>query len=196
MAREPETVVLNDRKPVSAAEYNRSYYERNKDKIAKRKASRYQNDPEYRERILARRAQQREEEKEARRKKERKPRAQRAPKRMRIPIGNTGQFVVVNMYSVGKLAFHVGVSTQTIHKWEKQGAIPPASFRSSGGHRLYTEKQVEIMTTVYRKHLNLSDGAWRITDEFVREMHERLGKLQYGVSPEETEDDTAGEDSP
>lgn len=45
------------------------------------------------------------------------------------------------MYSIGAFATLIGKSVQTLRLWEKDGILIPA-YRSSGGHRMYSEKQL------------------------------------------------------
>ena len=175
---------------VSATEYARGYYERNKLTIAARKKQRYENDPAYRQAILKRRKAQRGREKKERHKAMAKkvPRSQRPPKRMRIKLGDTDETAVTNMFSRGQLAYQLGLSTQTVNKWERIGVIPPAMYRSKGHHRLYTEAQVETMCGIYQRYRK-PDRPWRITDKFITAMHAALAGLNYGLYLEEDEDD-------
>ena len=69
---------------------------------------------------------------------------------------------------IGQLAQSVGVDTQTIRFYERQGLLPPPG-RQENGYRVYTEKHVERLAFIRRcRILDLSlaeihDGAIRTT---------------------------------
>lgn len=174
-----------------AANYNRSYYEKNKERLAKRKADRYKNDPEYRAKIIAARARQREREKVARKKRRDKrvevPFAERNGKRMRV-ADSVGEMVVVKMFRSSQFAFRVAVTVQTLRKWEKEGVLPKPTYRSQGNHRLYTQWQVLAVADVVDKWRSASD-IWRLTDEFVKDLHDEWNKYPLGVPVGEVDED-------
>jgi len=179
-------------KPLSPAAYNRKYYLANKAKLARRKAKRYADDPEYKAKILARRKQQREEEKAERKKKRERdgplpPKHARPPVKRRVLLSG-GDSIVTEIYSLGQAAYQVGVSTQTLRKWERIGVLPRADHYSPGGHRQYTKDQVFLIKAVYKKYKEKSDP-WRITPDFKAAMALHLGKLDNGVSTEDEDDE-------
>lgn len=45
------------------------------------------------------------------------------------------------MYSIGEFAKKVGVTIQTLRDWDKSGKLKP-EFRSKGGHRYYSDNQL------------------------------------------------------
>lgn len=55
-------------------------------------------------------------------------------------------------YSVGQVADLLGVSVRQLHHWDAFG-LAPASLRSSGGYRLYTETDIERLqqALIYRE---------------------------------------------
>ena len=103
---------------------------------------------------------------------------------MRIPLGDTGKTADVGMYTKGQLAFHMGISSQTVSKWERCGVIPPAMYKTNGGHRLYTQAQLDVMVTVIHRHKK-PYKTWRIRDEFIDDMHNSLSQLSYGLTAKE-----------
>ena len=162
--------------------YNHSYYEKNKNRLQARKKRRYDNDPSYKAKALIRRKEQRERDKLRRKMGPPQPKkAAREPKQMRIKLTD-GTEVIVGMYSIGQAAYRVGVSSYTLRKWEQQAIIPPALYRSKGGHRLYTEDQVVVMRDVYNDYRRDKPSSAKITDGFVRQMHLRLASLDMGVN--------------
>lgn len=46
------------------------------------------------------------------------------------------------MYTIGKFAKKIGVSTSTLRAWDKADILKPA-IRSDGNQRLYSEEQVQ-----------------------------------------------------
>lgn len=166
----------------SKARYNREYYLRNKDRIAARKRHRYETDAAYREACKDRRKKQLEKEKSERAKKT-KPRNQKGPKKMLVGLPNGSQ-VRVGMYSLGQAAYQIGVSPQTIRKWENLGVLPPATYRTPGGHRLYTVDEVAAIRVVFRR-FHEAVNPWRITDRFRVAVSEALRGLTQGIRIEE-----------
>jgi len=57
--------------------------------------------------------------------------------------------VETELFTIGELADQLDRQRQTIRKWEREGIIPAATFRSKSGRRLYTRKQINaIVDTV------------------------------------------------
>ncbi len=186
--KDPEP--LKKKRTESQAQYNRRYYLRHKDRIKKQRDARYQHDEEYKQGILRRRAKQREfEKKERRRAKEKAlPKNQRGPKRMRVTLPD-GTKHITGMFTLGQAAYLIGVSGQTIRKWESQGVLPPTTYRTTGKHRLYTVHQVEVIQRVFVKYRKLQKVRWRLTDDFRGELAAALGELTQGIRLEEEEDE-------
>ncbi|MCL2768562.1 MAG: MerR family transcriptional regulator [Solirubrobacterales bacterium] len=55
-----------------------------------------------------------------------------------------------NLLRIGDVARMVGTTPRTIRYYEELGLLPPAPGRRSGGHRLYTEEEVERLREVMR----------------------------------------------
>lgn len=52
-------------------------------------------------------------------------------------------------FTIGKLSSQTGVNIETIRYYEKEGILP-ASPRTEGGHRLYSEEHLRRLTFVRR----------------------------------------------
>lgn len=137
-------------------EYYARYYEKNKERLAAEKRSRYRNDPEYRkaarDRAKLRRRELSQQEKETRKKtgvvvSRRGP---REPKSYMIKVNDTPMEVM--MYTLGQVAKILRREIQTVRKWERDGVIPKPTYRSKGksGYRLYTQLQVDGIRDAYR----------------------------------------------
>lgn len=129
--------------------YFAKYYAENKEKILSRRRQRYKEDPEYREKIMAR-AREAKRKLLAKRKVERaKNKDKNQPTRFRIQYGD--EEIPVDMYTTGQVAKKLGRTTQTIRIWEKNGLIPEALYRTTAHDRLYTELQLTLLVEAYRK---------------------------------------------
>ena len=162
--------------------YNREYYLKNKDRLNKRKAKRYDKDKAYRLAATKRRRKQLAKE---RAKVVKVKHIEADPKRMRVRLED-GTTHVTDTLTLGQVAHRLGVSDSLLRKWENEGVTPPVTYRTKGGNRVYTAAQVKVMDEVYRKHLALTKGKrWRISQEFITEMHARWNALNNGVHPED-----------
>lgn len=83
------------------------------------------------------------------------------------------------LYTIGELADQLDRQRQTIRKWEREGIIPAATFRSKSGRRLYTQAQVDAIVNTVDK-FDLKQGM-AIPAEFKREVHENFAR----VTPQE-----------
>lgn len=162
----------------------REWYAKNKDRVSKRKAARYQNDPEYREKIKERARAWRRKEREKRKSETKVPLSEKPPVPHRVEIGGTVQRAP--MFTIGKAAHYLGLSTQTLRKWEAGGVLPPVDWRTAGGHRLYTGPQLEELKRLYDMYRE-EVSPWRITEEFVEDVRVAWGALLKGIRPEEME---------
>lgn len=62
---------------------------------------------------------------------------------------------VVELYSIGELAFRIGRTTEVVRKWEIAGVIPPTCFHDRNGCRMYTLEQINlIVDTATECHIN------------------------------------------
>lgn len=53
--------------------------------------------------------------------------------------------VDLEMFTIGELAQRLDRQRQTLRKWEKQGIIPQAIYRSGADRRLYTKNQIDAI---------------------------------------------------
>ncbi len=60
--------------------------------------------------------------------------------------------VATLFYTIGEVARRVNRSHLTIRKWERDGVIPPATFRTESNRRLYSEKQVMLLESLIKKY--------------------------------------------
>lgn len=116
--------------------YNQQYYKKNKDRLSEKRRKKYENDPEYREKIVGnsrKRASMIE--------KPSRAAVKRQPKTYLEADGS-------RKYSITFVAWAVKRSIQTIRKWEKDGILPKTPFRSPSGMRLYTQPMIDIVSEV------------------------------------------------
>lgn len=148
------------------------WYEKNGAELNSSRKSRYQNDPEYRAKVVAQN-----------RKSRAKVRvntqatgvvsASPAWKEMEIQVtGEDGNTSVKKVVTVGALATAIGKSVQSIRLWEQKGWIPTAPYRSKKGDRLYT---LDTVMELYEKLK--ADG--RVSDVIIKA---RPRSYKYTVS--------------
>jgi len=113
--------------PIEAAEwrveYNKSYYQKNRDRLLEKKRSRYADDPEYRDRVKADASTRR-----------------KASSAKGVQVEVLGKLVPAMRVRV--VAQSIGKSVSTMNFWQKHGTIPETPYRTPGGYRLYTEEMV------------------------------------------------------
>lgn len=56
------------------------------------------------------------------------------------------------MFTIGELAQRLDRQRQTLRKWEKQGIIPQAIYRSGADRRLYTKNQIMAIVACVEKY--------------------------------------------
>lgn len=117
------------------------WYEDNKERWNNARRSRYENDPEYRKRVLeqnrASREKRREEDGVDSAAAEKAKKADPGEAWMEFMDGE-GQVWL----TIGALARALGKSVKTLRLWETKGWIPAASQRTPKGERLYTPEQI------------------------------------------------------
>ena len=74
----------------------------------------------------------------------------------------------VELFTIGELADRLDRQRQTIRKWERDGRIPKATFRSKSGQRLYTQAQIDAVVRVVDKY-GIRQGV-AMPPEFVEEV--------------------------
>lgn len=168
------------------------WYEKNKEDIARKRQERYENDPEYREKAIAR----------SRFHYWNKQRKNSVPQPVdmddivlestrAIPVqienpmdARYGTAIEVPVFNAGELGKLLERSAQTIRLWERRGVIPKAFWRDGRGYRLYTQDQV--IAFLECKHLldlpmrNIEDSV------FSKELTEAWEDMPDGVKVEES----------
>jgi len=127
--------------------YNARYYSENREALLEKKRTRYQEDPEYRERILTAARERKRILSEERKKEKALNKGKEKPLWFSLEIG--GEEIPVKMFTSGQLSKRLGRKSQTVRVWEKRGLIPEAIYRSAAKDRLYTEFQVNLILQAY-----------------------------------------------
>jgi hypothetical protein len=91
----------------------------------------------------------------------------------------------VEFFTSGELADALDRQRQTIRKWEKEGTIPQAQYRSKTGRRLYTKEQVTAILSTVEKY-GLKQGT-AIPAEFKKEVFEAFAAASTPEKDEELE---------
>ena len=76
----------------------------------------------------------------------------------------------LEMFTIGELAQRLDRQRQTLRKWENNGIIPQAIYRSGANRRLYTQNQIEAIVQCVLKH-EIKQGQ-PISEEFKEEVKE------------------------
>lgn len=136
----------------------KEWYERNGDKLNKDRRRRYDEDPEYRARVLEMNRKSRavrQKEQAVDREKARDAREVNVRlkpwKTIEAKIGKKGKQATATLRTIGALAKALGVSVQAVRLWEKQKVLPPAPLRNEKGDRLYTQEYLDMATKVMRQ---------------------------------------------
>lgn len=66
------------------------------------------------------------------------------------------------MYSIGKFAKMIGVTTTTLRNWHKEGKLIPTKI-TDGGTRYYSDEQLGIYLGVYAKQEKITIGYCRVS---------------------------------
>jgi hypothetical protein len=117
--------------------YFERYYSEKHGEINEKRRKKYQNDSEYRDRVL----------KASRDYRER----QRAEPRVRMPrfhksmVGEIGGGGQIHLWSVGAFAAYLSRSVQSINHWEKTGILPKTPYRDVRGFRFYTPAMMNVV---------------------------------------------------
>lgn len=125
---------------MTRADYNKKYYDANKEKILEAKRQRYASDPNYRESILNKARDTR--------------KAARHDGPILIEVGGLKE----ESLTVADLAEALGKSVSTINHWQGTGTIPDTPFHNSAGHRLYTEGMVQAIRMALAQKTRPSKG--------------------------------------
>lgn len=153
------------------SDYQRDYYERQKEALSLKRKERYRSDPEARRKSI-----------EASRTYRLKKKAERDAKiaRGEIPVGHkTGPRKPVllkvggkkvNGYTITVLAERLSRSADTVNKWISSGVIPATPFRSKRDDRLYTDGMILVVKlAIQSRGIVRKDGGAR--DEIIKGWH-------------------------
>jgi len=143
----------------------RDWYAENGKRLNKKRRRRYQDDPEYRERVLEMNRVSRERRRKEQETKRRKERSASKVKTRPLPFKTVRAVVETadgkegeeQLFTIGALARTVGCSVQAIRLWEKQGVLPPTEIRNEKGDRLYTAQQVEMIYELMKQQGRLNE---------------------------------------
>ena len=146
--------------------YNKAYYAKRKEAIAKARRAKYKNDPTYREKAKLRSKRQYHTRTRPARMAERGPSYPATALNDLKPVGSIdvkvgtkksdlfGQSLTVGVFSTASLSALLGRSGQTLRQWEKSGVIPEPAWRgqdvktfvSKGRNpRLYTRDELAVI---------------------------------------------------
>ena len=165
---------MSDEKDVDVADDDESkwtykdWYDRNKDRLAERRKSKYHSDKKHRKKVLEQNREYR-----AKKAKERiskpKPKVRipkhRKPVEMMVEVNGVPEMTL--LVNVGAFARAIGRSVPTIHQWERLGLLPRTPYlltSRSKKERLYTESMIVVVrkALVTRgKTVSSSDRAFR-----------------------------------
>lgn len=187
-AKDPETREERDKG------YFRQWYQTNGEQLNKSRQQRYNDDPEYRAKVLEQnreaRKRKRTEQLEERKKENavRKTRVNRSWKTHEVTIeGDDGESLTAKMFTIGAVAKMLNCSVQAIRLWERKGVLPETPFRGSKrgskGDRLYTADMIEMFREVLEQQGHLSENQIRPRPLRVTERTIRFadGKVKEGV---------------
>lgn len=113
-----------------------AYYEKNKERINRRRRERYKNNEEVRDTI------------QERNKNYYKKVSSRRPKQDRRVIVSKGN----SYFSMGVLAKKINREPQTVREYHRNGLFPEPSFNDTRGWRLYTQNQVIMLERLFKQY--------------------------------------------
>lgn len=115
---------------MSTQEYQKTYYEENKELISELRKIRYHTDPKYREKI------------------KRRSRA-RYRKSLKSPDKKLGYTIKVidntTLFSVKYVLGVINKSRDFLDDWESSGHIPKSTYVDPRGWRLYSQEQIDLL---------------------------------------------------
>lgn len=146
-----------------APEWNfKDWYKDNSTDLNKDRRSRYETDPDYRERVLETNRASRERQRQARLKEQAKAKKAKKVVVKKAPWKEvsveTGAATPQKLYTIGYLATALGRSVQVIRLWEKQGVIPPTPLKSAKGDRMYTPEMIDSIHEILEKKGRLKEN--------------------------------------
>lgn len=151
----------------------REWYELNGQRLNERRRSRYQTDPEYRDRVLKTNQESRKNRKrpsDAPPSERRVARTKPEERRWKTVDGEVAG-LSEQLFSIGAVAQTLGCSIQAIRLWERQGHIPATPIRSGkgkNGDRLYTQAMVEEIRALLTAQGRLGGEARKVSQPKLR----------------------------
>lgn len=136
---------------MTASGFNfKEWYETHGETLNKRRRKRYDDDPEYRTRVLEMNRRSRE---RRRKEKEAELAVEREAKKLRQRLSpwKTVEVGGNQLRTIGALAAALGVSVQAVRLWEKQKILPPAPMRNRKGDRLYPPDYLDLAREILVK---------------------------------------------
>lgn len=126
-------------------DYYAKWYQENRERISRKRKDAYDDDPEYKRKVLAQSTSHREKHRKA-------PRV-KVPRHTVPRIHKAGDGGKITLYSIGFFSIFVGRSVQSINDWEKRGHLPRTPYvgppRAKGqGFRYYTESMMVVVKEV------------------------------------------------
>lgn len=121
--------------------YYKQWYEQHREEISKKRKRIYEEDEDYRKKVLSDSAKYREKMREI-------PRIRVARHHIprEYPTGDGGKIV---LFSIGVMAIYIQRSVQSIGQWERNGVIPQTPYRSGmRGFRFYTAEMMDAIKSI------------------------------------------------
>lgn len=173
----------------SRQEYQREYYQRNKERILEQR-KRCSADPERRKKInkkrrASRRALEVVDKVQSLDYDATPPREVDMPKyKMRILHPDRDKSCICTMYTLRELSIALNINQTKVQHWIYLDKLPHARYRDSRNWRLYTEYEVEIMKKAFfkfRKKATLENYKFRLTKELSEFVQNKFSELVGGV---------------
>ena len=146
--------------------YYKQWYAENKEDVADRRKTKYEDDLEYRDAVLQRSSDYRE--------------RQREVSQVRVPRHQKPRMFELNgaevaLYSIGAFAAYINRSVQSINHWETNGLLPRTPYRvGKRGFRYYSAEMMEVVRRIVGNKRRLFPVDKAMGAE-IREMWEALG---------------------
>jgi len=147
--RKPSTKKAKKKVQVKEPWTYSAWYEDNKEKLAKRRKDRYQNDPEYKERVLEQNRKHREGKRlEEAKKPKPKVRIPRHRKPVTLIVLLHGAPTPKELVHIGAFSRAIRKSIPTVHQWERHGILPRTPLFMNGKakrERLFTSEMIDVV---------------------------------------------------
>lgn len=175
-----------DYDPIKAAEYNREYWEKNSDTILTRRRKLYANNEALREyhRKKSREAWERKKKRNKEKKVTKQDVYASRPGKVIVVCYPDGRRMRTRAYTMQQFAKRVEISVTTVRNWLRQGVLPEPTFKSKGGHRWFSEEEVQVTIKAIANNRARCEEAgglpWKITPEFIDELAHAFAAFEGG----------------